>query len=299
MNTQKLDYSNLSVTIGGVSRYDGAEIGKQLSILGMQNIQVNSAIDDVRHSVEKTEPDLFLCSTSKFGAEARTLIQDIRNQKVGQNPFVIMISMAGRMSADDVAKNIDSGTDDLLVGPFARDTFVSRLRDLAWNRRKFVALTNYVGPTRRTSARDGRAFAPEFNVPNPVRSIGTGIAREYLRKEIAEAITTLNIQKISGNIALVRELVEELIPDYQTSYINEKFKKRIEMLQEVVTDLQWGATRIGNGDILSLCELAGSIVTEIKARPIPPNLRHIKAMPKLVTGFETALASARENTGAA
>jgi hypothetical protein len=298
-NAKTLNYSDLSVAVGGVSRHDGAEIRKQLSILGMQNIQIDHEIESARHSVEKKEPDLFLCSMSKFGNEARTLFQSIRNQEVGHNPFVVMISMAGRMSESDVALNINSGTDDLLVGSFVRDRFVNRLNELAWNRRKFVALTNYVGPTRRNSARDGRAFAPEFEVPNPVRSIGTGIARKFLREEIAEAVKTLNIHKFGSDIALIRELVEEIVPDYKTGYINDDFKRRIGMLHDVVEDLRLGATRIDNGDLISLCELTGSIVAEIKARPIPPNLRHIQVMPKLVVGFETALASAREKTGSA
>jgi hypothetical protein len=40
-----------------------------------------------------------------------------------------------------------------------------------------------------------------------------------------------------------------------------------------------------------LCELSQSILTEIRERPSPPNLRNVSALPKLVNGFKFALSA--------
>jgi hypothetical protein len=38
-----------------------------------------------------------------------------------------------------------------------------------------------------------------------------------------------------------------------------------------------------------MCELANNVLGEIRERPVPPNLKHLRALPKLVSGFQMAL----------
>jgi hypothetical protein len=51
------------------------------------------------------------------------------------------------------------------------------------------------------------------------------------------------------------------------------------------------AHRIGDENLFDLCELSENILTDIKERPNPPNLRNVGALPKLVTGFKFALSA--------
>ena len=57
--------------------------------------------------------------------------------------------------------------------------------------------------------------------------------------------------------------------------------------------------RLGYDNLVSLCDLAGNVVKDVKERPRPPNVRHLRAMPQLVVGFETALDGMPQQTGTA
>ena len=136
-------------------------------------------------------------------------------------------------------------------------------------------------------------------MPNPVQSLGTSVSKEVLKKEIEIAAISLNKRKMNSDVAMIKSLIEEISPDYQTSQIGENFERRVELLQSSIITLKSRAVRIGNADIVGLCELTGNIVTDIKERPIPPNLRHLLVMPKLVLGFKSAMLTGGGKSGSA
>jgi hypothetical protein len=236
---------------------------------------------------------------TKNRGRAQDLMRGIRNQEVGTNPFLVTIALTGPMGKDEIGGMIDAGPDDVFIGGFTRDNFVRRVSELAVNRRKFVAVASYVGPTRRSSNRPGRKTAEEFAVPNPVLSTGSGIDKDVLWKEIAVASKSLHHRKLDADVQMIRMLVEEIIPDYQVSLVTDDFKRRIVMLQNTVEAVHRRAQRLGYDNLVSLCDLAGNVVKDVKERPRPPNVRHLRAMPQLVVGFETALHGMPQMTASA
>ncbi|MEK9679556.1 MAG: hypothetical protein VW169_14365 [Rhodospirillaceae bacterium] len=128
---EKIDLSKLSVIFGQPDKHDAQEMERQLGVLGMQNVKIFRNMDRVAQAVHSEEADLFLCNMFGNESHARRIFSSVRNQQVGDNPFMVMMSMAGMMTEDDVRRSIDSGTDDLITLPFRRDNFVTRLNDLA------------------------------------------------------------------------------------------------------------------------------------------------------------------------
>jgi len=285
------------VVVGQLGGDGAEEIQRQLGILGIRNPTITHDTDDLKKAITTDHPDLLICNMTVSRDEALQAVRDVRHQETGSNPFVVTLSMSPPLQQVDIVRTIDSGTDDLFVAPFSRDHFVMRVNDLAVNRRKFVAISSYIGPTRRTSSRPGRTSAEEFDVPNPVRATGTGVSRIQLRKEIAVAARQLNIRKLNADIVLIRDLVGEIMPDYEHSNIGEDFRRRIDLLQGAVETIHRRATRMRFEHLITLCELSGNIVGEIRANPKPPNLRHLRAMPEMVTGFEIALLKMTEGGG--
>jgi hypothetical protein len=287
----RIDFSRLSVVVGQLGGDDGAEIARQLAILGIRNPKVNQEPAKIRRSIEVDNPDLLICNMTVAQDEAHQIVHGVRHQDIGTNPFVVTLSLAGPLAQADIVKTVDSGTDDLLIAPFSRDHFVMRVNELARNRKKFVATSSFIGPTRRTSTRPGRRSAEEFTVPNPIHATGTGMPRYELKKEIEAAATALNVRKLNSDIVLIGELVNEIVPDYENGTIGDDFKRRIGMLHDAIATIHRRAERLDFENLVSLCELSGNIVIEIKERPIPPNLRHLRALPKMVEGFQMALAA--------
>ena len=255
---KRIELKNLSVVVGEPQSHAAREIERQLSVLGMKNVRTFRNMDRVRHNVGTREVDLFLCNMDGNEKETRAIFRGIRNQDVGRNPFLVMIPMVGSESEKTNKATIDSGPDDFFYLPFRRDDFVLQVRDLAWNRRKFVAVSSYVGPTRWSSARPGGNSAEEFEVPNPVRAIGTGVSREDLRAEITSCANALNLRKLNSDVSMIRSLADEIIPDYRNSNISEDFLRRIELMNTTIEVLCRRAGRLHFANLVSLCELAGN-----------------------------------------
>ena len=297
--SDQIDFSKLSVVVGQLGAFGGDEIERQLAILGMKKPRISHDFDRICRAVDGDRADVLMCDMNNNRPRAQELLRGVRNQEIGSNPFVVTIALTQKMNSAEIASTIDAGPDDVFVGGFTRDAFVRRVNDLAFHRRKFVAVSSYVGPTRRSSARPNRKTAEEFDVPNPVHATGTGVDKDVLWKEIATASKSLNLRKLNCDVDMIRSLVDEIIPDYQVGQIGDDFRRRIAMLQTTIENMHKRGKRLGHGNLVSLCELAGSIVNEVKERPKPPNVRHLRAMPQLVVGFETALQSMPGKTVAA
>jgi DNA-binding response OmpR family regulator len=284
----RIDFSKLSVVFSQLSG-EFADVERHLGILGIRTLRCSADYDKVCRSIDRDKPDLVLCGMRPGQPEAHTLMRGIRHQDIGTNPFSVVISVAGPMSPSESAQAINTGLDSLLVAPFDRDSFVRRVTDLAFNRKKFVAAPGYIGPTRRISMRQEIGPGEEFDVPNPVHASGTGVSREELSRQISAASQGLTARKLSNDVAAIRRLFYELVPDYEAGNITDQFHHRIRELYNIVAMIQRRGLRLGNRDLVSMCELANNVLGEIRERPIPPNLKHLRALPKLVSGFQMAL----------
>lgn len=289
----RIDYSNLSVVFSQLGG-DDADVDRQLGILGIKTLRISDDFNRLCRIIEKDKPDLVLCSMNPGQATAHLLMRGIRHQDIGNNPFPVLISLAKGMEKSESGPLIDTGIDTLMTTPFSRDAFVRQVNELAFDRKKFVAAPGYVGPTRRKLTRTETGAGEEFDVPNPVHASGTGVSREELQRQISAASQNLNARKLTNDVAMIRRLVYEILPDYEASNINDHFRRRVAILHNIVTMIGKRARRMSNQDLLSMCELANNVVGEIRANPIPPNLKHLKAMPKLVSGFQMALLSMPE-----
>lgn len=284
----RIDFSKLSVVFGQLGG-DAPEVERHLGILGVRTLRVSTDYDRICRSIERDKPDLVLCAMRPGEQAAHTLMRGIRHQDIGANPFPVLISLAEPMLPSEGMQAVNTGLDSVLVAPFDRDSFVRRVTDLAYNRKRFVAAPGYIGPTRRVSTRTEVGAGEEFDVPNPVHASGTGVPREDLERQISAAAQNLTTRKLSNDVTAIRRLVYEIVPDYEAGNINDHFRRRVQDLHDIVAMIQRRGLKLGNQDLVSICELANNILGEIREHPTPPNLKHLRAMPKLVSGFQMAL----------
>jgi DNA-binding response OmpR family regulator len=293
----RIDFSKLSVVFGQLGG-DHEDVERHLGILGIKTLRVGADYDRLCRSIDRDKPDLVLCAMRPGQQTAHTLMRGIRHQDIGSNPFPVLISIADPMAPADSALAINTGLDSMLVAPFDRDGFVRRVNDIAFNRKKFVAAPGYIGPTRRISTRTEIGAGEEFDVPNPVRASGTGVSREDLWRQIASASQSLTARKLSNDVTAIRRLVYEILPDYEASNINDHLRRRLQELHDIVAMIHRRGLKLGNIDMVSVCELANNVLGEIRERPTPPNLKHLRALPKLVSGFHLALQAMPERRSA-
>jgi len=139
-----------------------------LHTLGCRRIEIVADLNHLRDALDEQHPDLALCDISAGGQELCKLIQDVRQDSDGYNPFVAFIITAWAMNADLLAQISNCGADDLLLRPFSTALLGQRIESLVDRRKRFVVSADYVGPERREVHRSASNVVL-IDAPNSIR----------------------------------------------------------------------------------------------------------------------------------
>ncbi|MGE5545794.1 MAG: response regulator [Solirubrobacterales bacterium] len=182
-----------------------------LFALGFRSITDISSFTKLHDIIEQDAADLIVTSSALEGNDCGFLIQENRNQRLGANPFVMVIVLLANAEPDYVKRVIDSGSDDLLLTPVAPDQLILRIERLSRARKPFVITHDYTGPDRRVKTRTFDSHsAPMMEVPNLLRLRMTGVDGIKIDAQVREAAATLNRIKIERHAVQLDWLVSHI-----------------------------------------------------------------------------------------
>ena len=151
--------------------------------------------------------DLVICSSDLPGIDFPYLVQQIRRQTVGRNPFTTILATVGETTLEEVRQIINSGVDRVVRKPISMGDLMNYVNSLASNRKPFIATEEYVGPSRRAAPRpDSENLAIE--VPNTLRAklLDRG-SQADLGQVIAASMDGLNqLREQNANLAIWRSV---------------------------------------------------------------------------------------------
>ena len=221
-----------------------ANLRRQLKTLlveaGMKNVLDTDDISQVRRAIDEDMVELIIGDTAIEGGDFNKLITDMRHREIGENPFVMSITMVDQPSVDSIRKAINSGTDHILAKPIDGDALVNLIIDLTHTRKRFVVTTDYIGPDRRTKERPGTMVIPQIDVPNPLRQRMTGQMRETtLRRTIETAWLKINEQKVERHAFQIGWLLDHIVPEVgiPNAERSEEFPIHVKRLIDVSRDM--------------------------------------------------------------
>jgi len=137
--------------------------------LGLRDISVCHDGPHVRQAAAATV-DVIVCDTHLPVLDFKAFAQDLRQGRIGANPFVVLIATA-RDEAEAKAQAIHaSGADELMIEPVHPLVLVRRVGMLSKERKSFVMTPGYVGPTRRAERRNDGSDDNLVAVPNTLRA---------------------------------------------------------------------------------------------------------------------------------
>jgi response regulator RpfG family c-di-GMP phosphodiesterase len=183
-----------------------------LGRLRIQNLQVFGHMEDVRKAFQAGNPDLLIADATSTDSETFKLAQSIRHSQVGINPFIGIIITAFHPTGALLAKVTNCGADSLLVKPVAFRQIKDRIDRLIEQPRNFVATSDFIGPDRRKSPRDGSSI-PLLEVPNTLRMKAAGSFAKVNPHALIEAsIRDINEQKLLRQAFQAAFLIEFALP---------------------------------------------------------------------------------------
>jgi DNA-binding response OmpR family regulator len=166
--------------------------------IGFRDVQLAATLENLAARLKAAPADLLLCEVSGGEAKACAFIQDIRQDRRGSNPFMVIMATSWRHDSVVVSQVLNSGADDLVCRPFTDVMLAERIRQQIERRKAFVVTADYIGPDRR---RDPRRSGPEcITVPNALKTKALACAEAMrLESQIGEARAAISQQKMRRN----------------------------------------------------------------------------------------------------
>lgn len=265
---------SLAETIGSRSapklRYDAAEVllfdpvstnrsatRGALATIGFRKIQAAYELQDVVFRLKASVVDLLILEARPDPKAVFQLVQDIRQGRLGPNPFCVIIVTAWTLDDEIVRGVVSSGADDLMRRPFSIGFLGSRVKQLIDARKEFVITAEYVGPDRRKDG--GRGTGHTHAVPHTLRSRMSETADPHaVDTEILSALSkgrqVLHVEKSRRNAfqiivlsRMMQDLMETSVP---TERLHQDLGKAEMLALEIVRRLE--ATEFAS--VLQMCE---------------------------------------------
>ncbi|MBB6252409.1 response regulator transcription factor [Nitrospirillum iridis] len=181
-----------------------------LARLGMEKVLDHGTLAEAAGSPSTI--DLVILDADQADGAAFRWIHAIRHGLTTLNPFVGAIIMTWNPTQQLMIRFASSGADDILVKPYSPKQVHDRLLNLVENRKKFVVTSDYIGPDRRRSPREGQVVQL-IDVPNPLRLKCTGeFERVNIHELTAQAVQIIDSEKVIRHGFQVAFLVEFALP---------------------------------------------------------------------------------------
>lgn len=129
------------------------------------------------------------------------LVHDIRNGMVHDHPFPLVIMLAHQKGEQHLRALINCGPDAIVLAPVSITDLFSKIDRFAAGRKPFIVAHDYIGPDRRSAARDGSNQPLIIEPPNPLTE---GADQESFQRAIeasTDALKAAQVECSMGQLA--------------------------------------------------------------------------------------------------
>ena len=209
---KKFDFSSAQALLYCIEPGRRRIVRDLLYSVGVPIFNEPASILDLRQVVGETTPDLIILDLDDDRADLCALADDIRHDRIGRNPYSIIVAIMSDTARGTVGNVLDAGFDDIIIRPLSVLTIAQRLECMVENRKQFVVTPSYVGPDRRKGARHDGDELGAFSVPNALRHKITGDSDAALSNYTLDAArqTTLRhrLHRISTRVTQLATQLE-------------------------------------------------------------------------------------------
>jgi DNA-binding response OmpR family regulator len=254
---------------------------------GLRMMQEAATLEDVHTGLKAGHVDLLITTPELQGGDFGQMLQEMRHHRIGDNPYVIVMTLMENAVPAMVKRVVDCGTDDVLLMPQLPAQVVTRLDGFVASRKNFVITHDYIGPDRRTGERTGAMPAPRLEVPNPVRwQVVANADRNSLERSIHQTNLRINIHKMRRYSLQVTYLVERIVEAYNAPDSQAEMLADANSLGLVAEDLgrRMSATIFAPGAELVLS--LGALCDRLRREDRIARRREIEILPTLARAIQ-------------
>jgi DNA-binding response OmpR family regulator len=299
-STERKRRAGVVILLGETQPSIGNALRASLVKEGFDHVQIFNRVGPIRKALDKVEPDLIVADLALPGGDICQLVRDIRESRIGANPFMPLILTAQHPSAASIRPAIEAGTDDIVAKPLSPGLLLARMSQIASARKPFVITSDYIGPDRRRgTAREGTGNPEDFfEVPNTFRAKLDNAEHDQdaLARAVARGQREVNARRLRRHAAHVLRLTGEMIGAYRaeeaTAETEEYAKRLCHLVEDALTRLDDSDCQDAGGVCRSLLKVARSVR---RSHPTP-NDRDLQLLPQLAEAVVLAVNPTTDTT---
>ena len=295
----RLDSENLkkaTVYIGEKNYYERQELRDLFTAQGLKQVVCQSSLEALRDLIVEVPPDLLVISDD-FDSDIYELVKDIRHQKIGDNPFMLISMLVDPKRAEALNRSIEAGVDDIIIKPVSAERIKDRLRLVTFHRRPFIATEDYVGPERKNEGERPRS-RPIPVVNTLLEKVNGREMDKYALKAAVEGSLEKVFQaQLHSQTFRLGEVCERVVEAYESGNINPDVQEDLFSLADVLRDASGVAEKLNDTELTQLCHSLATNVEDIADRYRDTTESDVDLIRKITTAFRNSMSAPPETDG--
>lgn len=290
MTGTTLKLGDVRVMLADSRAHVRATLKTALTHAGLENVDQTGNLDSIAESLDQgLGPDLLICDMELKNGEACDLVQSIRQNEVGKNPFLCILGITWNPTEPEVQKVIDSGVDLLVAAPMSPKQILSRVEALVHARTAFAVTSDYIGPDRRAEHEQREQTIPLLDVPNTLRNKALGIWNQMqMEREIQRTAFEIKVSRVERQADDIVQIAE-MIYNQTNNAASSVARLQLDRLYVLVTDLDRRATQQGFGHISELCQACVGVVRKMIASDVEPTEKDLMLLRQLALAIRKSM----------
>ena len=263
---------------------------------GMRRTRTFARLEDLLNALRERSPDLIVLADD-IDPTIFQIVKDIRNHKIGRNPFIVISFMVKPEDERSIKKATLAGADDVLIKPVAPGPLLERISQLGKKRLPFIATTDYVGPERRRDNSDRPSKIRQLNVLNTLQAKleGNKVTPADLARGVTQCINEVMASKLDSHGLRLGYVCKLILKAYEEKTVTKGVEENLIVLATVLEDAAKTEKGIGETELSTICVDLARQVEEMAEKYEAPADSDIDLIRKLTKAFELA----KQNSGAA
>jgi len=279
---------NATVYIGEKSYGARQQLRDLFTAQGLKQVVCHSNMSALRGDIVQMPPDLLVLSDD-FDPGIFDLVRQVRFQKLGDNPFMLISMLVNPVRREILERAIEAGVDDIIIKPVSAERVQERLKLVTFHRRPFIATDGYVGPERKTE--DSGTRHRRIPVLNTLfeKVHGREMDKFALRAAVEGSLQMVLQAQLDSQSFRLGVVCERLVQSYDTGTITEEVQNDLFMLAGVLKDAAGVASRLKDTQLSGLCISLAENVEQIADHYDEPSSKEIDLIRKVTMAFKMAM----------
>ena len=296
----RLDGNSLrkvTVYVGEKNYYERQQLRDMFMAQGIKAVTCHATVEALKGMLLDSPPDMLVLSDD-FDAGVWDVIREIRRQKIGDNPFMLITVLVNPLRRDALAMAIKSGVDDIVIKPVTAERVRERIGLITFHRPPFIAYGEYVGPERRSQPQPERVRRiPVLNTLLE-KVNGRDFNKDSLREAIDKSLERVLQAQLDSQSSQLGELCDRLVQAYDSKAVTTDVQNDLIMLSNVLMEASEVAARLKDAQLVALCKSLSDNIVQMADHYDTPSEKELDLLRKIAMAFQMADGDGQHPIGA-